>query len=216
MRIAGRFAGPPGSANGGIAAGMLAAAVPTAVVEVTLRRPPPLETDLRVASGELYDGDLLVAVAAPGRVDVEPPAAVGLAAAAATAASYGGLVNHPFPGCFVCGTGRTDGLGLRPGNTAPGHVAAVWTPTDDDPVMVWAALDCPGGWSADVPGRPVVLGRMALRIDLLPQPGEPHVVQGWTVATEGRKIRTGTSLRTADGRLLALAASTWLVIPTGT
>lgn len=214
MRIAARYAGPPGSANGGVAAGMLAQTLGEAAVQVTLRRPPPLETDLRVEAGSLYDGDALVAVAVPGQVDIEPPPAVEVSAAAATAASYGGLVDHPFPGCFVCGTGRTDGLGLRPGNVAAGHVAAVWTPADDDPVMVWAAMDCPGGWSADLPGRPLVLGRTTLRLDRLPAVGEPHVVQGWTIATEGRKVLTGTSLRTADGRLLALAASTWLAIPT--
>lgn len=214
MRIPARYAGPPGSANGGVAAGMLAQTLGQASVQVTLRRPPPLEADLRVEAGSLYDGAELVAVAVPGRVELEPPPAVAVPAAAATAASYGGLVDHPFPGCFVCGTGRTDGLGLRPGNVSAGHVAAVWTPADDDPVMVWAALDCPGGWSADLPGRPLVLGRTTLRLDHLPAVGQPHVVQGWTVATEGRKVLTGTSLRTAGGRLLALAASTWLSIPT--
>lgn len=213
LRIDERYAGPPGTANGGIASGLLAGTLADPVVEVTLRRPPPLGTDLRIEAGSLYDGDLLLATAVPGRVGVDPPGGVSVAVAAATASSYGGLVDHPFPGCFVCGTGRTDGLGLRPGNVAAGHVAAVWTPADEDPVMVWAALDCPGGWSADLPGRPLVLGRMALRLDALPAVGEPVVVQGWTVGTQGRKVLTGSSLRTADGRLLALAQATWLAIP---
>jgi len=40
MRIAARFNGPAGSANGGVTAGRLAAYVGAAAVEVTLRRPP--------------------------------------------------------------------------------------------------------------------------------------------------------------------------------
>ena len=153
LRIDGRYAGPPGTANGGVVSGLLAGTLADPVVEVTLRRPPPLETDLHTEAGSLYDGDTLLAVAVAGQVGVDPPTGVSVQAAQATASSYGGLVDHPFPGCFVCGTGRTDGLGLRPGNMAAGQVAAVWTPADEDPVMVWAALDCPGGWSADLPGR---------------------------------------------------------------
>ena len=57
-------------------------------------------------------------------------------------------------------------------------------------MLVWAALDCPGGWAADLPGRPMVLGRMALqRYDPLAV-GEPHVVTGQVLATEGRKTRS--------------------------
>jgi hypothetical protein len=69
MRIPARHMGPPGSANGGITCGRVAAYVAAPVAQVTLRRPPPLDTDLRVdASGEavrLLDGDDLVAEAEP-------------------------------------------------------------------------------------------------------------------------------------------------------
>ena len=218
MRIPARHMGPPGSANGGITCGRVAAYVAAPVAQVTLRRPPPLDTDLRVdASGEavrLLDGDDLVAEAEPGRLDVEPPPAVGVDEAAAAAQHYAGLSVHPFPGCFVCGTDREppDGLGLRPGPVGTDHVAAVWTPEAADRTMVWAALDCPGGWAEDLPGRPMVLGRMALRLDAEPEPGQPHVVQGWIVRRDGRKSFSGTSLRDADGRLLALAQATWIAV----
>lgn len=218
MRLPARHSGPPGSANGGVTAGRLAAYVAAPVAEVTLRRPPPLDTDLRVDvtpdGVRLLDGDQLVAEAVAGTVDLEPPDAVDVETATTAAAHYAGLTVHPFPGCFVCGTDREppDGLGLRPGPVGTDAVAAVWTPVDRDPAMVWAALDCPGGWADDLPGRPMVLGRMALRLDAGPEPGEPHVVQGWVVARDGRKVRTGTSLRDAEGRLLAVAQSTWLVI----
>ena len=50
LQIDARFAGPPGSANGGYTAGRLAALLPAgAAVEVTLRQPPPLETRLDVS-----------------------------------------------------------------------------------------------------------------------------------------------------------------------
>ena len=216
MRLAGRFNGPPGSANGGIACGRLAAYVGAAAVEVTLRRPPPLDVDLRVdASGgtaRLYDGELLVAEAVPADVDLEVPEPVSLERAREAEQAYGGLVAHPFPTCFTCGTERSDGLGLRPGPVGEGRTATVWTPADDDPVMVWAALDCPGGWSADLPGRPLVLGRMALEQRGALQPGESHVVSAWLTGAEGRKVHTGTALHAPAGEVVAVARATWLAV----
>lgn len=219
MRIAARFMGPPGSGNGGVTCGRLAQHLPVpAPPQVTLRRPPPLDTDLRVESGDdaarLWHGDVLVAEAVAGAVGIEAPPAVDVATAREAAEHYAGRTIHPFPGCFVCGTDREppDGLGLRPGPVGTDTVAAVWTPTDDDPVMVWAALDCPGGWAEDIAGRPTVLGRMTLRLDAVPEPGEEHVVQGWVVERAGRKTTCGTSLRDAGGRLLAVAQQTWIAV----
>jgi len=216
LRIDGRYNGPPDSANGGITCGLLAAHVPAAVpgaaVQVTLRTPPPLDTDLRLEGGLLHHGDVLVAEALAGTVDVKPLPAVGLGRAEAAASSYAGLLDHPFPTCFVCGTARTDGLGLAPGPVADGVVASAWTPQESTTVLVWAALDCPGGWSSMVSGRPMVLGRMTCRVDQLPVVGEPHVVQGWLLGREGRKTQTGTALYDERGRVLALAQATWITL----
>lgn len=212
MRIDARFAGPPRSANGGVTCGLLSGYVDAPTVEVTLRRPPPLDVDLRVEDGTLYDGNRRVATAVPGSVDLRPHPPVEVAAAAAAASSYAGLHDHPFPGCFVCGTARTDGLGLRPGPVAPGVVAAVWTPDAAESFLIWAALDCPGGWAADTPGRPMVLGRMTLRREGTPVVGDPHVVLGWTVGADGRKTFSGTALYDRAGQLLALAQQTWFTV----
>ena len=219
MRLPARHCGPPGSANGGVTCGRVAAYLAAPVAQVTLRRPPPLDTDLRVdvtpTGVRLLHGDVLVAEAVPGAVDAQPPAAVDLATAADAASRYAGLVGHPFPTCVVCGSDREppDGLGLRPGPVGTDHVAAVWTPADSDRAMVWAALDCPGGWAVEeLPDRPMVLGRMSLRLDREPEVGVPHVVQGWVVGRDGRKTHTGTSLRTAEGELLAVAQATWIQI----
>jgi hypothetical protein len=59
-----RFCGPPGSGNGGYTAGRLAALIGDPA-EVTLRRPPPLETEMRVERAGprllLMHGDDLIA-----------------------------------------------------------------------------------------------------------------------------------------------------------
>lgn len=216
MRIPARFNGPPGSANGGVAAGRLAEYVGGRAVEVTLRRPPPLAVDLRVdasaGTARLFSGEHLVAEAGPTELDLEPPPPVTVERAREAEQSYAGLAGHPFLTCFGCGPGRSDGLGLRPGRIADGVAACTWTPADDDRVMVWAALDCPGGWAAELPGRQLVLGRIALEHRGRVQPGEAHVVMAWTTGSAGRKVHTGTSLHTADGAVVAVARGTWLSI----
>jgi hypothetical protein len=210
LTIPARFNGPPDSGNGGVTCGLLAQA--TGLSQVTLRKPPPLEVAMRLEGFDLYDGDDLVASAAEAAVELAPVTPVGLAEAALATASYAGFEEHPFPTCFVCGPEKADGLRLFPGPVGEGVVAAPWVPEDEDPVMVWAALDCPGGWSHDLPGRPMVLGRMACRIDALPEPGEDHVVMGWRLSEEGRKCFTGSGLFSASGQLLALAQQTWIVL----
>ena len=215
MRIDRRFNGPPTSGNGGVSCGLLAAHVDAPAVEVTLRRPPPLEVDMRIENGELYDGDLLVATAVPGTVDLEPPAPVTVEQAAAAEPRFLGFVEHPYPGCFVCGTDRPppDGLGVRPGRVAPYTVASRWLPESADPFLVWAALDCPGGWASEEAGRPMVLGRMTLRQLRPPRVGGPHVVMGWLLRIEGRKTFSGSALYDADGTLHAIAQQTWIAVP---
>lgn len=218
MRIPARYCGPPTSANGGVTAGRLAAYVGAPVVQVTLRRPPPLDTDLRVdqsgGTARLYDGELLVAEAVPAELDVAPPGPVPVEAAREAMTRYAGLRSHPFPTCWVCGPDREppDGLGVRPGPVGEGRSATTWVPVDDDPVQVWAALDCPGGWATDLEGRPMVLGRTALRRDGAVTPGAEHVVVGEVLGEDGRKTRTATALYGPDGALLAVAQATWVAV----
>jgi hypothetical protein len=205
------FNGPPDSGNGGITSGLLAGTTDFPVAEVTLRMPPPLGVELTVRDGSLLHGEDVVATVVPGEVTLQPPPAVPLAVAAAAPSALGPHP-HPFPTCFVCGTFRTDGLGLLPGRVSPELVAVPWTPAESSELMVWAALDCPGGWSVDLPGRPMVLGRMACVIDSLPARGVPHLVQGWSVGSAGRKVFTGTALYDASGTVLAVAQATWITL----
>lgn len=242
--IDGRFNGPARSANGGFACGSLAERVPRLrrdplghTVEVTLRRPPPLGTVLRVtqrgdatllSEGEHTDEHTV----AEGRVvqlDLAPVEPVAADVAAQATLASPGLSAHPFPACFVCGPerGERDGLRIFPGPVSAdrGFVGSLWVPHSVDGsagqvdvtqpsgfATTWAALDCVGGWSGDLEGRPCVLGRMTARVDALPIVDEPHVVVGRHLGSEGRKAFTASTLYDAAGRAVALARHIWIQV----
>jgi len=91
--------------------------------------------------------------------------------------------------------------------------AAPWTvPAEVVPATVWAALDCPGGWAVLAPGRPYVLGRIAVLVDRMPVPDEQCVVVGAMTATAGRKALVQTALYSRDGTELARARATWIAL----
>lgn len=204
-----RFNGPPGSANGGYSCGVFSSLVDSCA-EVTLRLPPPLGVELRAEDGRVYDGSALVAeVRAVDPPVVELPLPVPLEVAAAT--RYPGLDEHPFPTCFVCGTARSDGLGLRPGPVGDGVLATPWVPESAAPEITWAALDCPGGWATDAgEGRPAVLGRLAADLRRPVVPGRSYVVTAWSLGGEGRKHWAGTAVRDEDGEVYAIGLATWI------
>ncbi len=241
--IPARYCGPTSSGNGGYTAGLLAerfAKHPSPpedcpVVEVTLRRPPPLETDLHVEHlldapvTRLLEGETLVAEARCTDEELAAVEEVSAAQAAEAMHAYPGLRSHPFPRCFACGPEREEGDGLRifPGPVGEGRVASVWVPHESlavasdllDPGVqrvglgtAWAALDCVGGWSTDLEGRPMVLGQIAARVDALPVVGETHVVLGVELRSEGRKTFTASTIYDSDGRIVARARHTWIAV----
>ena len=176
LTIAPRFCGPPGTANGGYASGLLAQHA-QGIVRVRLERPVPLERELEVhelADGilELRDRDDRIALAEPTTLDLAVPTAPSYLEAIEASRRYVGLHGHVFPRCFVCGPerARADGLRIFAGSLAasgdpasrdqapaePAHpvatVAAPWVPD--------IALGAPDGkirpefmWAAlDCPG----------------------------------------------------------------
>jgi len=226
LTIPSRYNGPPNSGNGGYTCGLVAALV-GAGAEVTLRRPPPLDTPMAVSVVDgmtlVHDGETLIA---EGRViewDLEVPLPPTMEAAADASTRYVGFDRHEFPLCFTCGPDRDDGLGVWPGRVEGTElVASPWAPPDGIRVVdgnlaeeiVWAALDCPGAWvgARDITIDPVVLGRMAARI-LHPLPADGSFLSyAWPLGEDGRKSYAGTAVADETGRVLAYARQTWIAI----
>lgn len=219
--------GPPDCANGGLVSGLLARSMP-GTVEVTLRRPVPLDEPVimeRIGPAKLIRrGHEVLALAQPADPLPDPPPAPSWAEALEATACRPPAECHPFPTCFVCGPARmgTDSLGIRPGPIRGGRaVAAPWIPDpilgEDDLLpreLVWAALDCPGGFAAILGQRPrpVVLGRISAQLRADVPVGRPLIVQGWRVAVEGRKHVVGTAIHTLDGDCLAVARAVWFEV----
>ena len=235
LTIPSRFCGPPGSGNGGYVCGRIAAYL-DGQVTVTLRRPPPLATPMAVerdgeSSVRIYHGRTLIAEAASslGSPALEIPGPVSVAEAR-TAAGRARYYSDPvFPDCFVCGTGRQLGDGLRifPGPVAGRPLwAAPWTPdpsiTDASgrvrPEVVWAALDCPSGIAAAeaadlAQDTAILLGRMTVSLALLPAAGDQCRVIAWPGERDGRKLTAGSALLGRGGQVLAAARTVWLTVP---
>ncbi|WP_175583152.1 hypothetical protein [Nocardia cyriacigeorgica] len=216
LRIARRFNGPADSGNGGYVAGLVAAHVhgtPPRQVRVMLRAPAPLDVPLVLREGSLYDGDTVIAETSEGAFEREAPDAVSLDDARTAAAAYEND-SEMFRYCFVCGTARPDGLRIAPGAVRDGVVAAPWMPTDSVPIdetLLWAAMDCPGGWA--LPGmleRPALLGSMTAHVLDLPAVGEQCVVVGADQGEQGRKAFASTAVYGANGRLLGRAEQIWI------
>jgi hypothetical protein len=190
-------------------------------VFVTLKRPAPLDRDLRVERSEeeaaLYDGDELLAVAEYSRVAIEVPAPPTIDEAKVAEARFR-ADRHIYPGCFVCGPDRDDGWRIFPGPLSPGRVAATWTPAAEfggkdgevQPEFVWAALDCPGYFAVEDQAGLALLGRIGVHINAPIPAGGPLIVSGWAIGSEGRKHRAGTALHDTSGRLLAAASQVWV------
>lgn len=225
--VASRFSGPPGTANGGYAAGLLAGHLEGGA-RVRLQAPIPLDTPLVVthADGgavELHHDGQVIARASAATVDLDVPAPPSPAEAAEAASRSVAHADHFYPHCFVCGTARdaSDGLRIFAGPTTDdgAMVAATWRPAPgldagDGLVateFLWAALDCPGYFAAQHDNRPMLLGQMTARIDRPVAVGETTVVIGWrTAEAKGRKHEVGTALFGASGALCGIAHGIWI------
>ena len=215
--------------HGGYVAGLFADRIKGAV-QVTLRRPTPLDAPLQLVDlgdsrFELRAGDDLIAEAEPATLDIDVPSPPSVDAARAaesgSPAHYDGRGVHPT--CFGCGQHRQEGRGLAiavgPVEGDPSRqVAAVWRPDAElagadgtvGPGWVLAALDCPGAFAFIANGtRAGLLGRIVFEQYDDVRAGADHIVTGWEIGVDGRKLLAGTALFDAGGTLVAAARATW-------
>ena len=229
VTIPAQFNGPPTSGNGGWVCGLLgqewAHRYGPGVVTSTLLQPPPLDTSLSwEADGDelrlMTAGGAVIGTATRGSFVDEVPARVTADEAAAGHEAYPGYVHHPFDTCFTCGPRRTpgDGLCLFAGPIGDSRTAAPWDVheafADVDGLVTtpvtWAAMDCPGGWTAGFPDDALLLGRMTAEVYDRPKSGDTLFATGWLRQRDGRKRHTSTALYTADGDLLGRSEQVWI------
>lgn len=234
IKIARQFRGPPNSGNGGYSCGRLAAFI-DGPAEVTLRKPPPLNTEMQVveeAGGtvSLFSDGVLVASAVRSVMPPVELVAPSLEEAAAASGRTFDACMHKLPMCYVCGPDRAPGDGLRifcgPLDPADrdwsGTVAAPWMPeqymaADDGRISaeyVWAALDCPTAFACGSPeGFPtILLGRQAVTILERPTPGETCTIAARHTGRDGRKYRAEAALFSASAAPLAYCRTTWIEV----
>jgi hypothetical protein len=224
LQISERFNGPLDSGQGGFSAGAIASFLdpPEGPIEVTLRRPVPLDTRLDVVqenneSVRVLHGETLIA---EGRsvpaLEVDVPTPVTPDEARRASANYRGVSDGVFSRCFVCGVDREDAFGVFAGEVEGRElVASPWTPPfwtagrsgNVLPEFIWSVLDCPTFFAAyiaqDLPMS--VLAQLTARIDGAIQAGEEHVVMAWPAEADGRKRYAEAAVVTADGEPRALA-----------
>jgi len=228
LTVAARFCGPPGTANGGYVAGLIAQHA-RETVAVRLVRPVPLGAPLQIAAAdagrlELRHDAELIAFATPAELELQVPRPPDYLGAVEASRHYAGFRRHAFPACFVCGPARARGDGLRifAGPCAAGDgvslVAAPWVPdmalglADGKvrPEFMWAALDCPGYFAACASGITLLLGEFTAHVDRRVHVDEPCVIVGWVLGASGRKHEVGTALFDEDGELCARARAVWV------
>jgi hypothetical protein len=228
-----QFSGPPHTSNGGYACGVMANFIDGAA-EVTLRRPPPVDKLLEIEKTRddefiLYDEKGIIAEATSTKLEIDVPsppyfeeAHKSTANAAQITATFPILTSTLYCNCFVCGTQREEGDGLRlfPGAVeGKNSVATTWIPdasfADETGYVrneiVWAALDCPTGWALlHKQIAEGLLGRLSAQVHNRVRSEEKYVVCAWKVAQEGRKTFSASALFSEDGLLFAKAKAVWI------
>ena len=225
LSIAARFCGPPTSANGGYFAGSVAV-LAARTVTVRLRRPPPLDTALEVSTTaegglRILDAHGLIGEAQPAALDLQIPRPPHYLEAVEASRRYAGFRYHRFPSCFVCGTPRARGDGMRVfAGPIPELelVAAPWVPDASldqgdgkvRPEFMAAALDCPGYYAVAPDDGMLLLAEFTAHLDRRVHVGESCTLTGWSLGIEGRKRAAGTALYDGRGQLCGRARALWV------
>jgi hypothetical protein len=225
LTVATRFCGPPDSSNGGYFAGLVAT-LAVRTVTVRLLKPPPLDTQLTVSPLEdgglqVLHGEQPIGEAHPAVLELPTPPAPDYLEAVEASRHYAGFRHHRFPTCFVCGTQRVRGDGLRifAGPIAErGVVAAPWVPdasldAGDGKVraeFMSAALDCPGYYAVAPDDRMMLLAEFTAHVDRRVHIGASCTLVGWRIGGSGRKLEAGTAIFDGKGELCGRARALWI------
>ena len=214
--------------HGGYVAGLFASRT-KGPVQVTLRKPTPLDAPLELVTLdegriELRSGDELITESQPSSLEIDIPRPPTIEAAAASEAESPSFYNDGrgvHPTCFGCGRHQPDGLKIYAGPVEVDgvrQVAAPWRPRAEfagadgsvDPGWVLAALDCPGAFAFIAHGtRAGLLGRIVFDQYAPVVADVDHIVTGWEIDVDGRKLLAGTAIFDTDGTPLAAAKATW-------
>lgn len=229
-----QFNGPPSSANGGYASGVLAAGLVQAgykgAVEASLHAPPPLDHPMQLGADNnralLSDGDTKIGSAKAAVLSLDVPE-LPTAPEFIGAPKVGKDAFKPFDQCFVCGGARHAGDGLCiEAEVVEGGGGLVGTPWqlhpnfagengEIDPTFIWSALDCPG-YFACAYGEAALLARFTTEIFKPLKLGDDAMVYGWSLddpaAPKSRKRRCGTAVVDAGGDLIAKAEGLWITV----
>jgi len=225
ISVAHRFCGPAKSSNGGYFAGLVAT-VTADTLAVRLLKPPPLDTELEIVKSgegafEVRQGVDVVGAAKHTELKLELPPPVSYFEAVEASRRYTGFHAHRFPTCFVCGTQRPRGDGMRlfAGLIAErGVVAAPWVPDASldrgdgkvRPEFMSAALDCPGYYALTADDRMMLLAELTVHLDRLVHVDESCTVIGWRMADNGRKHEAGTAIFDEDGEVCGRGRAVWI------
>jgi hypothetical protein len=225
LTVARRFCGPENSSNGGYFAGLVAR-LASETLTVRLLRPPPLETDMGIVEREdgaieVRHGDAVIGAARPSQLSLELPQPPSYFEALEASRRYAGFIAHRFPTCFVCGTQRARGDGMRIfAGPIPERrvVAAPWVPDASldggdgkvRPEFMSAALDCPGYYAVANADEMMLLGELTVHLDRLVHVSESCTVVGWSLGSDGRKHEAGTAIFDEDGELCGRARALWI------
>lgn len=229
ITVASRFCGPDGMGNGGYVSGLVAEAI-DGPVKIRLHAPTPLDREIRLvregSGARLVDGESLLVAGEPlGKpLDLDPiPAPPSDALIVACREAFPLSEEHMAPRCFVCGNERdpADALHICGGfDPATRQAADHWVPAADladesglvAPRFLWAALDCPSYFGANVGTGMALLAGIAARIERRPAAGEKLRLTGWPIAVDGRKYQAGSVMHDAEGHVVAAARALWIVV----
>lgn len=238
FRIGRRFQGPTGSGQGGWTAHRFEASVGRPL-QVSIRAPIPLETDLAVARESwdeaawrlgLPDGGPAGTPIMTGRprglldVDTSP---VSIDAAAAARRTFGQLVgDHPVPGCFSCGL-LDDSMCVHAAPLGDGtdRYATDWTVPSwalavggVDEGVLWAALDCAAAWYVCRSRERRTAFTVQFAVDVLAalEVGETYALVAWSGGADddwdGRKRCAGSVAFDREGKCVARSTSFWVSV----